>query len=91
MWIGRILDDKTIYIYNIQTIKPSAIEFAKTIVRACELMDEFENFKRSKKIRQLIIDLNDVEEVCDKLYLSSMRELTTSGNVLELKTLICGI
>lgn len=68
------------YIYNIQTIAPSAVAFAKNIVRSCELlctlMDEFENFKKSKKIQKLIVELNDVEEECDKLYLSSMRELT---------------
>lgn len=39
-------------------------------------MAEFENFKKSKKIRNLIIELNDVEEECDKLCLASMRELT---------------
>ena len=68
------------YIYNIQSVEPAVIEFAKKLVRACELlcalMDEFENFKRSKKIRELIIGLNDAEEECDKLYLASMRELT---------------
>ena len=68
------------YSYNIQAITPAAIEFAKNIVRACELlcdlMGEFENFKKSKNIHNLIIELNDVEEECDKLYLSSMRELT---------------
>lgn len=41
-------------------------------------MGEFENFKKSKKIRELIIELNDVEEECDKLYLSLMCELTIS-------------
>ena len=68
------------YIYNIKTINPAAIVFAKNIVRACELlcalMVEFENFKRSKKIHGLIVELNDVEEECDQLYLTSMRELT---------------
>lgn len=68
------------FIYNIQAINPAAILFAKQIVQACELlctlMGEFENFKKSKKIHGLIIELNDVEEECDKLYLSSMRELT---------------
>ena len=68
------------YIYDIQTVTPSAVEFAKHIVKACELlcalMQEFENFKRSKKIQSLIIEINDVEEVCDHLYLSSMRKLT---------------
>lgn len=68
------------YIDNILTIQPAAVEFAKKIVRSCELlctlMEEFENFKRSKKIRDLIVELNDVEEECDKLYLSSMRTLS---------------
>ncbi len=68
------------YIYNVQQVEPPVIEFAKKLVRSCELlcnlMAEFENFKRSKKIRQLIIELNDAEEECDKLYLASMRALT---------------
>ena len=72
------------YIYNVQTVAPSVIEFAKKLVGACEmlceLMGEFENFKRSKRIRELIIGLNDAEEECDRLYLSSMRALTTSSN-----------
>lgn len=68
------------YIYNIQTINPAAIVFAKNIVRSCELlcalMAEFENFKKSKTVHKLIVELNDVEEECDRLYLSSVRELT---------------
>ena len=77
------------YIYNIQSVEPSIIEFAKKLVRSCELicalMGEFENFKRSKKIRELIIELNDAEEECDKQYLASMRELTKSPtNVLTI-------
>ncbi len=68
------------YIYNIQSVDPTAIDFAKKIVKSCnllcELMEEFENFKRSKKIHSLIVALNDVEEECDSLYLSSIHELT---------------
>lgn len=71
------------YIYNIQSIEPSVIEFAKKLVKSCELlcdlMDEFENFKRSKKITQLIVALNDAEEECDRLFLSSMRQLTQNS------------
>ena len=68
------------FVYNVRSINPAAITFAKKIVASCELlyalMEEFENFKRSKKIQDLIIQLNDVEEDCDRLYLASMRELT---------------
>ena len=71
------------YIYDVKAIDPPAVEFAKNIVKSCDLlcsvMTEFENFKKSKKIHSLIIRLNDVEEECDKLYLSSMRALTKSS------------
>jgi len=77
-----------LYIYNIKTIEPAAIEYAKYLVKACELlceiMAEFENFKKSKKLHSLIIAENDVEEECDKLYLASMHELTkNSTDVLK--------
>lgn len=70
------------YINNIAAIQPAAVEFARNIVKSCDLlcalMGEFENFKRSKKIHGLIVELNDVEEECDKLYLTSMRVLSTN-------------
>ena len=69
-----------LYIYNIKTIEPAAIDYAKHLVRACDLLceivSEFENFKKSKKLHSLIIAENDVEEECDKLYLTTMHELT---------------
>lgn len=72
------------YIFDIRAINPAAVTFAKKLVRSCELlcdiMGEFENFKKSKKIRSLIIELNDVEEECDQLYLTSMRELTKQSS-----------
>ena len=72
-----------IYIYNIKEIEPAAIEYSKNLVKACELlseiMGEFENFKKSKKIRELVIKCNDIEEVCDKLYLSTMHQLTKNS------------
>ena len=68
-----------IYINNITEIEPAAIEFAKKIVLSCEclceIMEEFENFKKSKKLHDLIVKLNDVEEECDKLYLAAARQL----------------
>ena len=72
-----------LYIYNIKAIEPAAIDYAKHLVRACdllgEIMVEFENFKKSKKLHSLIIAENDVEEECDKLYLATMHELTKNS------------
>ncbi len=71
------------YMYDIQTVQEGAITFAKQLVRACDqlvlIMQEFENFKRSKKLRELVIDLNSVEEECDRLFLSVMRDLTLNS------------
>jgi len=91
--LSRKLDDVTdeieevlqkFYVNNIQTVTPAAVEFAKKIVCACELlyqlMTEFENFKRSKSIKPLIIKINDMEEECDKLYLASMRALSEESS-----------
>lgn len=77
------------YIYDVKTVNASAIDFAKKIERACDvlarIMAEFENFKKSKQIKPLIIQENDIEEECDDLYLSCMRELTKSGgDILEI-------
>ena len=72
-----------LYIYNVKSIKSPAIEYAKNIVKACDLlcsiMIEFENFKKSKTIHTLIVQCNDIEEECDKLYLTSMHNLTKSS------------
>ena len=76
------------YMYDIPTVRPAAVIFARKAVKTCDLMcgimEEFENFKKSKKLKPLIDDLNDIEEECDRLYLTSMRELmTTSTDVME--------
>lgn len=76
-----------LYVYNIRTIEPAAIEYAKYLVKGCdlvyEIMAEFENFKKSKKLHDLIVACNDVEEECDKLYLTTLRKLTkNSADVL---------
>lgn len=83
--IDNVLDTleealQKLYIYDVKVIEPSAIEYAGNIVKACDslcaIMSEFENFKKSKKIHSLIVECNDIEEECDKLYLASMRDIT---------------
>ncbi len=77
------------YIFDIPSVKPAAVDFARKLVKACdlllEIMKEFQSFKKSKKIHNLIVEINDVEEECDRLYLSSMRQLTQeSSDVLTI-------
>lgn len=78
-----------IYMYNVRTIRPEALEFAEVIVNCCikmkAVMDELHNFRKSDNIKTGIIEVNRLEEVGDKLYLESMRELfLTCENPLEI-------
>ncbi len=83
--VSDILEEilQKFYVYNIKEIEPASIEFAKCLVKSCEIlveiMDEFENFKKSKAMRSLIIACNDVEEECDRLYLTTMHNLTKNS------------
>ena len=77
------------FVYDIKTIRPDAIAFSEKLVSSCDLIlkvtDEFHSFKKSKKIRELIIEINSAEEECDRLFLESMRKLTKeSTDVLEI-------
>ena len=59
------------------------------VISCCEAMTdmlrEFHNFKKSKTLNELIIEINRLEEVGDDLYVACMRNLhTTSSDPLEI-------
>lgn len=61
------------YMDSIGVVPTEAIEFAKKIEQCSEMlrqiMQEFGNFKRSTKLHEMIVDLSNAEEECDKFYL----------------------
>ena len=63
------------FVNRIQTIMPEAIEFAGKIVECCNMMKdklaELPNFKKPKKLHDMIIELSHKEEECDRLYLEA--------------------
>ena len=71
-----------IYMYNIKTVTPQALAFADVIVRCCQTlrvaMAEFQNFHKSDKLHQLIVDVNTMEEEGDALYVEAVRSLYRS-------------
>ena len=71
-----------LYMFNVKSIYPDAIEFAAIIKKCCkELQRTFENFsdfKKSKTIYEAIIELNVLEEDGDELYIAAVRRLYTS-------------
>lgn len=70
------------YCNNIQAVRPDAIELGAVLVSCCEelrlLLEEFSDFRRSKKLREYIIHINTLEEQADKLFIDNMRRLHTS-------------
>lgn len=95
--LSQLIDDVTdciedilirIYINNVTSIRPDSIEFANIVIRCCEAMKEmlveFPNFKKSKKLNELIIEINNLEELGDDMYVDCMRKLhTTSTDPFE--------
>ena len=90
--LSQYIDDVTdsiediiirIYINNVTQIREDSIEFACIVIRCCEAMkkmlEEFPNFKKSKKLGELIIEINCLEELGDDLYVKSMKTLHTTS------------
>ena len=98
MSISQYLDDITdkiedvvlrIYMGNVSTIRPESVRFAKLVIRCCEMvkatMQEFSNFKKSKELKQTLIEINRLEEDGDRLYMDSVRNLhVTSKDPVEI-------
>lgn len=85
------IEDVLIYIdmFNIQSIRPEILKFTELLVICTKAMDEaleeFKNWKNSKKLHSKIVEINRLEEECDALYVDSMRKLYhTSKDPIEL-------
>lgn len=70
------------YMYDILKMHEDALEFAKIMKKSCKAlsraMGDFRNFKKSKKFKELIIDVNTFEEEADDLYIEIIRDLHTN-------------
>ena len=66
------------YMYNVEEMHEGALEFAQTIYKSCKglraAMKEFSNFKKSS-IKDKVIEVNDLEEEADELFMNLMRRL----------------
>ena len=79
----------SLYMNDIQKCRPDVQPMVALIVKQCEelqkLMAEFENYKKSDKLRESIIVINTLEEEGDRLYLEAMRNLKpTSTDPFEM-------
>ena len=73
-----------IYMCNVRSVRPDAVEFADLVIQCCEamqkLLEELPNFKKSKTLEDLIVEINRLEELGDDLYVKCMRSLHTTDS-----------
>ena len=69
------------YMFDIHFMRPQAIEFANIIRKSLKAlrksMGTFREFKKVKKIRAMVEDVNQFEEQADALYVETIRHLYT--------------
>lgn len=75
--------------YNIRKVKKETLEFVQLLVICCEkmveLLVEFENFKKSQKVIEKVVEINRLEEDGDKIYINTIKNLyKTCENPIEL-------
>ncbi len=76
---------RRIYMMRVTHCDEYALKFVEYIVQACkkctELMSTLKDYKKKlKKINELAIEVNNIEEAGDKLFTEAMRELFSSTN-----------
>lgn len=70
------------YMFSVETLRDDMLPYARVILdgtsKMHELMGEFKNFRKSKSLHELIVEINNLEEEGDKLYIEAMRKLYTT-------------
>lgn len=60
-------------------VREESVQFSELLVRCSQnmrkLIDELPNFKKSKKLPQLVVELNNLEEQGDTIYIEAMTNL----------------
>ncbi|NLA81928.1 MAG: DUF47 family protein [Clostridiaceae bacterium] len=90
--IANMIDDVTdavedvlmqLFMLNIQELREEAQEFTRVILACARelilILEEFENFRKSNQIHRNIIEINDLEEEADEVYVRSIRRLYEDG------------
>ena len=79
------------YINDIQVVTQEAKTFANKLCECCgmmkELMEELPNYKKSQRLHEIIMQINNTEEECDKEYLqASIRIRKAATDTVEIFT-----
>ncbi len=71
-----------VYCNNIREIRPDALALVDVVIRCCAetklMLSEFANFRHSTVLHSHIVNINNLEEEADRLFVSSLRALHTT-------------
>ena len=74
---------RRIYMFNVTELRSEALELTNLIVPCCRkvetVVEEFRNFKKSKTINNLIIEVNTLESEGDRIHANAVRRLFTEN------------
>lgn len=77
------------YMYEPTTVTQESIDLAKKISLCCRVLEkmfnELHNFKKPHALKSAIVEINDLEEDCDRIYLEAYRSIKNkTSDVLEI-------
>lgn len=89
--LSSALDDVTdeiegvlhrMYYDNITEMRPEALELVGLLRKSCKAMTklvaQIHHFKKAKKLRNLVFDINHIEQEADAVFVNAMRTLHTT-------------
>lgn len=80
------------YMYDVHFMHKDALDFAHLIRQGCKAlnkaMEDFQNFKKSKKFKALIVDINTYEEEADALLMRVIHDLHTVDRDNPMRVLV---
>lgn len=75
---------RCMYMYNIQRVRPEAVEFSERIEKIMTALyhaaEEFPNYKKSGRLGEMLVEINRLESSGDDLHCESMRKLYEKEN-----------
>ncbi len=75
---------RSFYMYDVRFMHHDAVAFAKILHRSCKALydavKEFPHARKSATFKAAVVEVNDLEEEADRLYLEVMRKLFTEDS-----------
>ena len=99
--VGYAIDDVTdaiedifthMYMYHINTLRPDAVEMTQVLLHCAEGLEavtsEFSNFKKSKHLKENVMEVSKLEKESDQLFVQAMYRLFGEENLPTRELLI---